>query len=52
MQILRSFPDAKLTPENLARLARTHVQLETMARGLSYLRRALIRRFSTKSFNS
>ena len=38
-QILRSFPDAKLTQENLARLARAHVQLETMARGLSDLRR-------------
>jgi predicted permease len=38
-QILRGFPDAKLTQENVARLARTHVQLETLARGLSYLRR-------------
>ena len=37
-QILRSFPDAKLSQENLARLARAHVQLETMARGLSDLR--------------
>ncbi len=37
-QILRSFPDAKLTQENLARLARAHVQLETMARGVSDLR--------------
>jgi predicted permease len=37
-QILRSFPDARLSQENLARLARAHVQLETMARGLSYLR--------------
>jgi predicted permease len=37
-QILRSFPDAKLSQENLARLGRTRVQLETMARGLSDLR--------------
>jgi predicted permease len=37
-QILRSFPDAKLTQENLSRLARTHVKLETLARGLSDLR--------------
>ena len=37
-QILRSFPDAKLSQENLARLAHAHVQLETMARGLSDLR--------------
>jgi predicted permease len=37
-QILHSFPDAKLTPENVAALARAHVQLESMARGLSYLR--------------
>ena len=37
-QILHSFPDAKLTPDNLASLARAHVQLESMARGLSYLR--------------
>jgi predicted permease len=39
-QILRSFPDAKLTQENLARLARAHVPLESMARGLSDLRNA------------
>ena len=37
-QILRSFPDAKLSQENLARLAHAHVQLESMARGLSDLR--------------
>lgn len=37
-QILRSFPDAKLTQEHLAQLSRAHVQLETMARGLSALR--------------
>jgi predicted permease len=37
-QILRSFPDARLSQGNLARLARAHVQLETMARGLSGLR--------------
>ena len=37
-QILRSFPDAKLTQQNVANLARAHVQLETMARGLSDLR--------------
>ena len=37
-QILRSFPDARLSQENLARLARAHVQLETMARGISDLR--------------
>jgi predicted permease len=39
-QILRGFPDAKLTQENVARLAKTHVQLQSMARGLSDLRRA------------
>jgi predicted permease len=37
-QILRSFPDARLSQENLVRLGRAHVQLETMARGLSDLR--------------
>jgi predicted permease len=37
-QILRSFPDAKLSQENIAQLARAHVQLETMARGVSGLR--------------
>jgi predicted permease len=39
-QILRSFPDARLTQENVARLARTHVPLRSMARGLSDLRHA------------
>jgi predicted permease len=38
-QILHSFPDAKLTQENVANLARAHVSLKTMARGLSDLRR-------------
>jgi predicted permease len=38
-QILRSFPDAKLSQDNVARLGRAHVQLESMARGLSYLRK-------------
>lgn len=37
-QILLSFPDAKLTQENMARLARARVQLEPMERGLSDLR--------------
>lgn len=37
-QILRGFPDAKLTQENLALLARSHVPLESMERGLSVLR--------------
>ena len=36
--ILLSFPDAKLSPDNRGRLARAHVQLENMARGLSDLR--------------
>jgi predicted permease len=39
-QILLSFPDARLTQENLARLNRANVPLETMERGLSDLRRA------------
>jgi predicted permease len=39
-QILRSFPDAKLTQENLTKLQRAHVDLEPIARGLSNLRRA------------
>jgi predicted permease len=39
-QILRSFPDAKLSQENLTTLAHAHVQLESMARGLSSLRRS------------
>jgi predicted permease len=38
-QILRSFPDAKLTQENVANLTRAHVALESMASGLSDLRR-------------
>ena len=37
-QILRSFPDAKLTQENLKNLAHAHVELESIARGLSVLR--------------
>jgi predicted permease len=36
--ILLSFPDAVLTKENLASLNRSHVQLESMERGLSDLR--------------
>jgi predicted permease len=39
-QILRSFPDAKLTQENSERLARTHVPLKSLARGISDLRNA------------
>jgi predicted permease len=39
-QILRSFPDAKLTKENLDKLARTHVTLESMQRGVADLRRS------------
>src|SRR5579864_6499559 len=38
-QILRSFPDAKLSQDNVVRLGRAHVQLESMTRGLSYLRK-------------
>ncbi|MFZ1015494.1 MAG: ABC transporter permease, partial [Terracidiphilus sp.] len=38
-QILRSFPDGKITAENLNRLAHAHVGLVSMARGLSNLRR-------------
>jgi predicted permease len=38
-QILRGFPDAKLTQENVTTLARAHVALENMASGLSDLRR-------------
>jgi predicted permease len=38
-QILRSFPDAKLTQENVANLTRAHVALESMASGRSDLRR-------------
>jgi predicted permease len=37
-QILRSFPDAKLSQENLERLARTRVPLKLLARGVSDLR--------------
>ena len=33
-QILHSFPDAKLSQENVARLARAHVQLGNLARGI------------------
>jgi predicted permease len=36
--ILLGFPDAKLTKENLDNLNRTHVELQSMARGLSDLR--------------
>jgi predicted permease len=38
--ILLSFPDARLTKDNLAKLNHAHVQLESMARGLSDLRYA------------
>ena len=38
-EILRSFPDAKLSQVNLNNLAHAHVPLESMARGLSHLRR-------------
>lgn len=37
-QILRSFPDAKLTQENSERLAHTRVPLKSLARGISDLR--------------
>lgn len=36
--ILLSFPDARLTKDNLANLNHAHVQLESMARGISDLR--------------
>ena len=39
-QILHSFPDAKLTQDNLQRLARTRVLLKSLARGVSDLRNA------------
>jgi predicted permease len=39
-QILRSFPDADLSQENLTKLAHTHVSLVSMAQGLSDLRSA------------
>src|SRR5580698_5994863 len=38
-QILRGFPDAKPTQENIADLARAHVALKSMASGVSDLRR-------------
>jgi len=38
-QILRGFPDAKLTQENVTKLDRTWVRLTPMAKGLSSLRR-------------
>jgi predicted permease len=38
-QILLGFPDAKLTQQNLANLSKSHVQLVSMERGLSGLRR-------------
>jgi predicted permease len=37
-QILVGFPDAKLTQRNLEDLAKSHVALESLARGLSMLR--------------
>jgi predicted permease len=39
-QILRGFPDAKLTQENVADLARAHVPLKSIANGISDLRHA------------
>jgi len=39
-QILLGFPDAKLTQQNLENLHKSHVQLVSMERGLSHLRRA------------
>jgi predicted permease len=39
-QILRGFPDAKLTQDNQARLTTAHVELTNMARGFSNLRGA------------
>ncbi|MGA7313200.1 MAG: ABC transporter permease [Silvibacterium sp.] len=39
-QILRGFPDAKLTHENVADLARAHVPLKSIASGISDLRHA------------
>ena len=38
-QILLGFPDAKLTEHNLENLKKSHVQLESMGRGFSELRR-------------
>jgi predicted permease len=37
-QILHGFPDAKLSPDNVSRLARTRVPLKSLARGVSDLR--------------
>ena len=37
-QILTGFPDALLTQENMGKLRHAHVQLESMAQGLSQLR--------------
>ena len=39
-QILRSFPDAKLTQVNLDKLAHSHIGLESMQRGLADLSRS------------
>jgi len=39
-QIVRSFPDAKLTQDNVADLARAHVPLKSIAGGLNGLRHA------------
>ena len=39
-QILRGFPDAKLTQSNLEHLAHAHVPLQSMERGLADLRRS------------
>ena len=38
-EILRSFPDARLTQQNVARLTRARVPLENLAHGLSDIRR-------------
>ncbi|KAA6462953.1 ABC transporter permease [Acidobacteria bacterium AB60] len=38
-QIIRSFPDARLTQANLDHLAHAHVQLQSMERGMADLRR-------------
>ena len=39
-QILHSFPDAKLTQDNVERVAHTRVPLKSLARGISFLRSA------------
>ncbi len=39
-RILRGFPDAKLTQDNVASLARAHVELKNLANGISDLRHA------------